>query len=197
MSKSTEPFRRAILESLSVLIEKGCPITNKNVVNNAVFSDGKPVGKSTIYRKSDNTGEFIHKNLLLDIQKAKDGIAIVNDKPTKTQTVAKLTEDKQALSDRNDDLVDQVVEQEFKLKKVLSSVDSDRHVATALEMEMYVIFSVLIAKTPSTSLIHKQARDFVDKYERKTTNADIIKRAKSEVIEYIRDIRNSTLVTPL
>lgn len=50
-------------------------------------------------------------------------------------------------------------------------------------------FSVLITKTPKASLFYKRARYFVDKYEIKTTNSELIKRAKEEVTEYISDIK--------
>ena len=98
MSKSIEPFRRAILKSLSSLVEKGNLITNKVVIENAKFDEGKPVGKSTLYRKNDDTKEFVHKDLLETIKKAKDGINIANDKPTKAQKITKLTKHKQDLN---------------------------------------------------------------------------------------------------
>ena len=104
MSKSVEPFRRAILKSLSSLVEKGDLITNKAVIENAKFDEGKPVGKSTLYRKNDDTKEFVHKDLLKTIQKtiqkAKDGIDIANDTPTKTQKITKLTKDKKNLENK-------------------------------------------------------------------------------------------------
>lgn len=195
MSKSIEPFRRAILESLSLIVEKGDLITNKAVIENAKFDDGKPVGKSTLYRKNDDTKEYVHKNLLETIQKAKDGIDIANDKPTKAQKITKLTTQKQDLNSKIDNMTDQIVEQEIRLQRALSGVDSDKHVTKALELEMYVVLSILITETPRASLIYKRAQDFINKYEQKTTNLDTIKRAKLEVSEYINDIKYSTITT--
>jgi len=195
MSKSIEPFRRAILKSLSSLVEKGDLITNKAVIENAKFDEGKPVGKSTLYRKNDDTKEFVHKDLLKTIQKAKDGIDIANDKPTKTQNITKLTKDKKNLESKIENMIDQIVEQESRLKRALSGVDSDNHVTKSLELEMYVVLSILIATTPRLSLIYKRAQDFINKYEQKSNNPDIIKRAKVEVFEYISDIKYSTITT--
>jgi len=195
MSKSIEPFRRAILESLSKLIESGDLITNKTVIDNAKFDAGNPVGKSTLYRKNDDTKERVHKDLLEDIRKAKDGIDIANDKPTKAQKINKLTEDKNKLTSRIDDIADKILEQEVKLKNAQSGIDSDKHVTKSLELEMYVVLSILITNTPRLSLINKRAQDFINKYEQKTNNPDTIKRAKVEISEYISDMKYSTITT--
>jgi hypothetical protein len=195
MSKSIEPFRRAILESLSKLVESSDLITNKTVIDNAKFNDGTPVGKSTIYRKNDDTKEFVHKSLLNAIQEAKDGIDIANDKSIKAQKINKLTEDKNKLKSRIDDIADKILEQEVKLKNAQSGIDSDKHVTKSLELEMYVVLSILITNTPRLSLINKRAQDFINKYEQKTNNPDTIKRAKVEVSEYISDIKYSTITT--
>jgi hypothetical protein len=195
MSKSIEPFRRAILESLSKLVESGDLITNKTVIDNAKFDAGNSVGKSTLYRKNDDTKEFVHKSLLNAIQEAKDGIDIANDKPIKAQKINKLTEDKNKLKSRIDDIADKILEQEVKLKNAQSGIDSDKHVTKSLELEMYVVLSILITNTPRLSLINKRAQDFINKYEQKTNNPDTIKRAKVEVSEYISDIKYSTITT--
>lgn len=195
MSKSIEPFRRAILKSLSSLVEKSDLITNKAVIENAKFDGGKPVGKSTLYRKNDDTKEFVHKDLLKTIQKAKDGIDIANDKPTKSQKITKLMTHKEDLNNKIDNMIDQIAKQEFRLKKAQSGVDSDNHVTKTLELEMYVILSILITNTPRLSLINKRAQDFINKYEQKTNNPDTINRAKVEVSEYITDIQYSTITT--
>jgi len=195
MSKSTEPFRRAILKSLSKLVEKGDLITNKIVIENAKFDEGNPVGKSTLYRKNNDTKEFVHKDLLDTIQKAKDGINITNNKLSKPQKISELKEHKRDLRMTVDNMTDQIVEQEFRLQKALSGVDADRHVTKSLELEMYVVLSIIIITTPRSSLINKRAQDFIKKYELKTHNSDTIKRAKVEVSEYISDIKYSTITT--
>ena len=55
--------------------------------------------------------------------------------------------------------------------------------------------NLLLRTSPRSSLIYKRAQDFINKYEQKSNNPDIIKRAKVEAFEYISDIKYSTITT--
>ena len=97
--------------------------------------------------------------MLDTIQKAKDGINIANNEPTKIERLSELKEQKEVLKSRIDNMTDQIAEQEFRLKKALSGVGADRHVTKSLELEMYVVLSILITTTPRLSLINKRAQE--------------------------------------
>lgn len=194
MAKNPELFRQAIRESLRILVAKGEPITNENIILNAKFNDGRPVGKSTLYRKNDLTKEFVHQDLLLEIQYAKDGKNIAEGKSTRTQTVSKLILEKQELQHQLGILADQVVEQEFRLRKALEGVNTDKQVVTSQEQELYVVLSVIQSITSSSSLINKYSLDFVTKYQQKHIGSELIRRANEDIKEYISDHKNSTLI---
>ena len=54
---SSNEFVAAIEKSLEELVTRGVPITQTSVISNARTRNGQPVGKTTLYRKNDSTGD--------------------------------------------------------------------------------------------------------------------------------------------
>ena len=69
---STSEFVAAIEASLKSLVERGFPISQASVIANARTSKGNAVGKTTLYRKNDRTGELIHQALIDKIESEKN-----------------------------------------------------------------------------------------------------------------------------
>jgi len=195
MTRRTEPFRKAILNSLTDIEARGEKITQAVIIKHAKFDDGRSVGKTTLYKKNKTTGEYVHEDLLKKIEQAVNLQCKRKGAPTKTETIESLKLQKKELQDEISKLVDQVVEQEQKLNQVQTGMDSDRNTVKSQEAEVYVLSALLKYLAPKSSNAEKHARDVVIKYEQKNRGASIIDSANLEIEEYIRDINYSTLIS--
>jgi hypothetical protein len=61
-------FEEAIKSSLRVLIDANKPFSQKDIISGAKFKDGSRVGKTTLYKKDPQTGEYVYASLLRDIK---------------------------------------------------------------------------------------------------------------------------------
>ncbi|KYL35243.1 hypothetical protein V5096_01520 [Pseudoalteromonas carrageenovora] len=194
MTKSLEPFRNAILNSLNLLVESGDKITAASVIKNAKFEDGRAVGKSTLYRKNNVSKKYIHEDLILLIDETKNDFKKARGKPTKNESIDSYKKKIEKLKRQLDDMVDQLAEQESRLRRASSGVTSNSQSISSLEGELYILYSILFEITSEQTKINKKANNFINKYEIKSTSIDSIRSAKSSVKGYIDDIQNSTLV---
>lgn len=194
MAKSTDPFRIAIKNSLSELRIKGGKINAQVIINNAKYPDGTPVGKTTLYKKKgDGSGERIHEDLIQEILEAKDGRLKSEGKATRSETIKGNREKIQDLEQQLKNVASQIIEQEERMNRALANEESDRDVASRLEEDLFVLYSIIADFSPRGSLINNEANKFIRKYEIKSEQTTI-KRAKNTISEYIGDMKDSTLV---
>lgn len=192
MSAKKEPFQRAIRKALADLQVHGEKITHAKVINTARFDNGKPVGKTTLYSKHAVTKECVHQDLLLEIKeitlKQKNGVKKVR----KDQAMSSLKDELKALKEENGKLIDQVVEQEYRLNQSLAITDGNKHVVESLEQDIYVLASLV------TGLTGDSIKDFTQlkrNYEVKYMGDPRINIAKKEIDAYNQDINRSRLVS--
>jgi len=181
-------FKRAIRESLRVLIENNDRITNVKIIEAARLSCGKPVGKSTLYRKNDKTKEFVYQDLLLEIDVAKDTKAKLGGKSSKLETISSLRAQLTELKKENQSLVDQVCSQESIIESNSAENNIDNSILNKFQEDVYILSKVLSILHPRYNGYQKE----VLSYETKFRDDDRIFEAKKTVKEVISDIERST-----
>lgn len=194
MSRSSakkNAFQEAIRVSLQKLVDSGEPVSKKAVVDNAVFANGNPVGKKTLYGRNATTKELVHADLLKEVEAAMDAQRRRSGGKSRAETVSGLRESLSELKRENARLVDQVVEQEYQLLSVLSDSGGTKHAVATQEMEIYVLSKVLDSLTSGAIGEFKNA---ALRYERKYTSEEL-GDAKKEVENYLREIRKSRFVS--
>lgn len=193
MAKSTEPFKIAIKASLYALVANGDKINAAQVIANAKFEGGTPVGQNTLYKKkSDGSGERIHEDLIQMIAQAKDGKLKEDGKPSRGETIKSLSGAIVELNQQLKVISDQVIEQEERHRNTEVISQSNRGNAKNYEEDLYILYSIIALTSPRGSLINDRANEFIQKYELKSVQTTIT-RAKGEVNEYISDMKDSTL----
>ena len=193
MSKSRkEKFQNAIRLSLKKLLESGSDITKQIVICNAHFEDGSFVGATTLYSRHKVTKEFVHKELLYEIdgviEKQRKRITGKTNKETKTSLNKQIKD----LKKDYEILVTQVVEQESRMKLAEESMASDRNIGKSQEVEIYVL-----AKT-ANELAHGAIWDFktlVSRFEEKHRGSEILALAQKEISSYLNEVVQSKLVS--
>lgn len=188
MRNSVIDFKRAIRESLRVLIENNDRITNVKIIEAARLSCGKPVGKSTLYRKNDKTKEFVYQDLLLEIDVAKDTKAKLGGKSSKLETISSLRAQLTELKKENQSLVDQVCSQESIIESNSAENNIDNSILNKFQEDVYILSKVLSILHPRYNGYQKE----VLSYETKFRDDDRIFEAKKTVKEVISDIERST-----
>lgn len=187
-----ERFREAILNSLAAILKSGEKITIESVVSRARYSDGRSVGKSTMFAK-DGSGEYVH----LDLRKA---ISTAADNQSKTSKVRILRQQKiSAVEKENKELkvrikllTDQLVEQEFNLERSESKKEADRHRLLYLEEQVFVGVSVANELAHGTIADFKRfTTNFSDKYQ---DDPALMSRVSSSVSTYISIVRKSKII---
>lgn len=190
MTKKVEPFRTAILSALSELVNGDGEFTAKAVIDRAKFADGRPVGKSTIYRKREKTGEFVHQDLIIKIETAaaaKAGKPPGHDKDN--GVIAKLKDEKRALEQEVAALVDQLVSQEAKLLEAQKGGREDQFRISGWETDNYVLACLVRHLAPS----FQPALDMAQRFEAKYRNDQMLVIVKEEVEKQLRSLSMSNL----
>lgn len=183
-------FQRAIIESLEFLGKEGKKITKTAVIGNARFEDGKPVGRTTLYSRNENTKEFVHADLLRLIDEAAAAQARKKGRKTRPETLMDLRKTIADLRRENSKLVDQVIEQESRLQAVSTDRRGDKNVIACQEDELYMLVSIINRLTDRT------VDDFVEqarRYSLKYRNDPRLSRSDAEVERYLDEIRYSRL----
>tara|TARA_R110001583_G_C5662133_1_gene409755 strand:+ start:5201 stop:5806 length:606 start_codon:yes stop_codon:yes gene_type:complete len=186
---SSSEFVAAINESLKALIERGEPITQTSVINNARTQNGQPVGKTTLYRKKDSTGESIHQNLIDAIEAAKNQRKQRTGKKTRGETIVSLKKNKAALDKEKQGLIDKVVEQEMEIIRLQKGEGIHSSSVKSLEAELYVAHSLLLKR-------HSTINDFkalVSAFERKHKDTEYLEHLKKRVESLDAEIQYSTV----
>ncbi|WP_269621313.1 hypothetical protein [Zhongshania sp. BJYM1] len=119
-------IRAAVMDSLERLIRSREKITQAAVIANAVFQDGSSLGKTTLYRKNLNTKEFVHGDLLREIDLAASNQVKKSGNRTKAETMHGLREQVKDLKKENARLVDEIVSQQEKIR-VITQTDTGNH----------------------------------------------------------------------
>lgn len=189
MSKK-DRFQRAIIKSLEFLKKEGNNITKSAVIEHAQFEDGRPVGKTTLYSRNENTKEFVHADLLRMIDDAAAAQRKNKGKKTRSETLTSLRKTIAELKDERDKLVDQVVEQESKLQSASTDRRGDKNVIVSQEDELYVLASII------NRLTDRAVNDFAEqarRYSVKYRNDPRLRRSDAEVERYMQEINYSRL----
>lgn len=162
-------FYTALLESLDNLINAGVTgeISQTQVIANAKFPDGKPVGETTLYGKDKNKN-YIHFEFM---KKLDDLLREANKKGTQKRE-KKTVSTTQKLKDKRAEYNE--LEEEYKsvLKQFVEVMESKRNVNSGsnenrvktLEANLYVVASLLNSRIDGQI---KEIADIVENYETK------------------------------
>lgn len=186
---TTGEFVTAINESLRELVEKGSPITQASVISNARTENGNPVGKTTLYRKNDKTGKFVHQELIDAIEAAKNEKKKRAGKRTHGETVVSLKKDKAALDKEKQGLIDKVVEQEAEIINLQRGEGLSSASTRALQGELYVAHSLLLKRLPGM----KDFAALVSAFEKKHKDTAHLEHLKKRIEALEADIQYSTV----
>lgn len=162
MRDSSVRFSEAILKSIKKLEESRVTITQKTVIDNAFLENGRPVGKSTLFRKDPKTKLHFYNNLLLEIDKAISRQRRSRGRATKQETVANYKDKLKELTIENQALVDQIVSQEAELIKAKSDKGADVDLLIAKDDDIYMLAKVLMMKSAGP---HESLNLIISRYE--------------------------------
>ncbi|SHF66241.1 MULTISPECIES: hypothetical protein [Halomonadaceae] len=193
MKRSSEKFSDAIRRSIKHLEDSGVSITQKAVIDNALFDNGRHVGKSTLYRKDPVTKEHFYKGLLAEIDNAASRQRRFRGRPTKKETVIELKGVIRELKRENQALVDQVVTQEAELIKLKSLKRSDLGVAKAKDDDIYVLAKILLGKTSGS---HESLDSIVRRYEIVHKGTERLKESQAAAEKLRQELSGATVSLP-
>ncbi|WP_224797793.1 hypothetical protein [Idiomarina abyssalis] len=193
MKTKIESFRNAILASLAEIKESGGKVSQSAVIRNARYESGESVGKSTLYKKNASA-EFVHQDLLLEIQKASEDQSKRAGKPSRRDKLKEKDAEIRELKKELGVLVDQIVTQEAALKSARSTDAADRNAIAAQESKIYILSGVIRELVSSQAAIASSVKDYINKYQLKHRGSDILKMADNQISEYVRDIEKSKLL---
>jgi hypothetical protein len=186
---SSSEFVAAIKQSLEDLIQRGEPITQTSVISNARTRNGQPVGKTTLYRKNDSTGESIHQDLINDINAAKQKVRGQHGRKTRDKTIKQLENEKAALEKEKKGLIDKVVEQEAEIGKLQKGEGVYSSSVKSYQGELYVAQSLLLKRYPMLS----DFKSLVLAFERKHKDTEYLEHLKKRIESLDADIQYSTV----
>lgn len=164
MSAKKGEFQNAIRVSLKNLIDLGEPFTKNDVIDNATYSDGIKVGKTTLYSKSRKTGSYTHEDLLTEIERAVKASLRQKSTSKKQITIERLRDKVRGLEVENGLLIDQLVEMEAKRVENNSKIDRERLKLFTQEKDQYVLSKLIDRLTNS---YFDQVTKFITLFEEK------------------------------
>lgn len=162
MRDSSVKFYEAMLKSIKNLEESKVIMTQKMVIDNAFFENGRPVGKSTLFRKDPKTKQHVYNDLLLKIDEAISRQRRSRGRATKQETVSNYKEKLKELMIENQALVDQLVSQESELIKARSEKSADVNHLIAKDDDIYMLAKVLVMKSAGP---HESLNSIISRYE--------------------------------
>ncbi len=193
MANSKEKFQKAIRESFEQL-RNSCEkkITKTQIINNAKFEDGSSVGKTTLYAKNTVTKEYIHAQLLEELD---NKIAnIISDKPKSEQKKSskEIIEEKRKkikeLELKNSRLLAQVVVMENSFENTVHR--NDENEIRNLEINLYIVSFLLNQKI---GMGYKGLNNIIKNFEAKYHGAEALDSAKEQIQKMKNDIECSKI----
>lgn len=195
MSKGIEKkngIRNAIRVSLAQLIKSGTKITQTKVIAGAVRENGTPIGKRTLYARNVKTKEFVHADLIKEIDAAIANQFKKTGRKTRAETIKGIKAGQKDLQAENKALIDQIVIQQDRIKVLTLSDNREQHGLASGEDNVYILSSVLNKITQgAVSDIKRVLAQYHDKY----SGTERLKLANLNAERYLREIDNSRLIT--
>ena len=186
---SSSEFKQAIRVSLAALMTNGLPITQAKVIENAKCPDGTSVGKTTLYRKNERTGNSIHSDLIEEIENAKARQEKGKGKKSRKDTILGLKNEIINLREENKALCDQVAEQEAEIEKLQEGGSREASAINTLQSELYVAHSVIVGLYPGRKEFSKLNKAF----EMKHSGTEQLEQLKKRVERLVGDLQYSTV----
>lgn len=184
-------IRMAIRKSLDNLVKSGIPITQVAVIKGAVRDDGSRIGATTLYSRRAGANEFVHADLLKEINTAVERQKKNAGKRTRPETIADLRDQLLELKNENTRLVDQIVTQQEKIRVITSDDSNEKHTLFSLEDDVYVL-SRLVDDLSQGAVV--EVKSAVRRYDDKYADSDRLELATQCVEMYRRELKDSRLV---
>jgi hypothetical protein len=184
-------INKAVRESLARLVSSGESFVQADVIRGAVRDSGKKIGANTLYSKNAKTGEYVHADLLGEIDAA---ISLMSQKAGKKTRRAKLSDlvaEVARLKKENKKLIDQVVSQQDRIRVYEVREGSEGHALMRQEDELYV-FAKLVEKLTDGGVA--EAARLSARYEDKYRDTDRHDESFAVVLRLLRQLNNSRLV---
>lgn len=195
MANSKDKFQRAIRESFEQLQNiGGKKITKAEIINNAKFEDGSSVGQTTLYAKNSVTKAYIHAELLQELDKKIEDMALDKPENEKKKSSKQIIEEKTKqiteLQLKNSRLLAQFTELENSLENTVHQ--NDENYIQNLETNLYIVTTLLNQKIGG----YKKLNNIIKKIEVKYHGSKRLKEAKDQIQTMKNDIECSK-ITPI
>lgn len=193
MANNKEKFQRAIRESLELLQNSGkTKITKTEIIDNAKFDDGTSVGKSTLYAKNPVTKEYIHADLLKELDEKliskSPKIIKTHIKRSKKQIIEEKNKEIKDLKQKNSQLLAQFVSLENSFEKTVH-LNAENNIQS-LETNLYIVSVLLDQKLGG----YKKLNNIIKNFEVKYHESSRLKEAKDQVQRMKNDIECSRII---
>jgi chromosome segregation ATPase len=186
---STSEFVAAIEASLKSLVERGFPISQASVIANARTSKGNAVGKTTLYKKNDRTGELIHQALIDKIESEKNNRKKKIGRQTRGETIVSLHKEISRLKKEQKGLLNRVVEQEAEITLLQEGRGRSSSRIDSFEGELYVAHGLLLKRHPML----KDLKELVLAFEAKHKGTAHLEHFKKRIDTLEAEIQYSTV----
>lgn len=195
MANSKDKFQRAIRESFEQLQNiGGKKITKAEIINNAKFEDGSSVGQTTLYAKNSVTKAYIHAELLQELDKKIEDMAVDKPENEKKKSSKQIIEEKTKqiteLELKNSRLLAQFTELEDSLENTVHQ--NDENYIQNLETNLYIVTTLLNQKIGG----YKKLNNIIKNFEVKYHGTEVLKSAKEQIQKMKNDIECSK-ITPI
>lgn len=193
MANNKEKFQKAIRESLELLQNSGkTKITKSKIIDNAKFDDGTSVGKSTLYAKNPVTKEYIHADLLKELDEKliskSPKIIKTHTKRSKNQIIEEKNKEIKELKQKNSRLLAQFVSLENSFEKTVH-LNAENNIQS-LETNLYIVTVLLDQKLGG----YKKLNNIIKNFEVKYHESSRLKEAKDQVQRMKNDIECSRII---
>lgn len=195
MAKSTDKFKKAILDSFEQLknISGKKKITKAEIINNAKFEDGSSVGKTTLYAKNSVTKEYIHADLLQELDKKIEDLTRDCKKDQKKKSSKQIIDEKTKkiieLKLKNSRLLAQFIQLEDSLEN--TTHQNDENSIQKLETDLYIITMLLNQNIGGYKLLN----NIIKKFEIKYHGSKRLREAKDQIQTMKNEIECSKIIS--
>lgn len=195
MAKSKEKFKKAILDSFEQLknIAGKKKITKAEIINNAKFEDGSSVGQTTLYAKNSVTKEYIHAELLQELDKKIEEWFLGRPEGQKIKTSNAIIEEQAVvigeLTLKCSRLQAQFIELENSFEN--TSYRNDENTIQNLEANLYIVTTLLNQNIRG----YKELNNIIKKFEAKYHGSNKLKEAKDQIQTMKNEIERSKIIS--